>query len=176
MQSDKASVAITSRYDGVIKTLHFKVNEVAIIGTALLDIEIENDVEDTSTDANKTESRDQVISNSSQEKGTRDDEKLIETDNSLENVMGKVLATPAVRKIATENNIRLTDVKPTGKRGLVLKEDVLAHLQMISANQGSSSQVKEDVPTQMSVTGKTVGLKGYSRHMWKTMTKSLVSC
>ncbi|EZA62759.1 Lipoamide acyltransferase component of branched-chain alpha-keto acid dehydrogenase complex, mitochondrial [Ooceraea biroi] len=165
VQSDKASVAITSRYDGVIKTLHFKVDDVAMIGAALLDIEIEDDAEDTASDTSTSESRDQQsTSNSNEEKKATD----IEIESSLQNIE-KVLATPAVRKIATENNIRLTDVKPTGKGGRVLKEDVLAHLQKISA----PSQVKEQIPTQPNITGKTVELKGYTRHMWKTMTKSL---
>lgn len=41
VQSDKASVTITSRYDGVIKKLHHQVEQVAYVGKPLLDIEIE---------------------------------------------------------------------------------------------------------------------------------------
>jgi len=173
VQSDKASVAITSRYDGTIKTLHFKVDDVAMVGAALLDIEIESDTEeDTAENASKTEPKDQTISNSNQEKKTTDNA-LPKTDNTLEMLVGKVLTTPAVRRLALENNIKLVDVKATGKKGRVLKEDMLAHLEKIS----TSSQInKEEVlPVQTSMAGETVALKGYSRHMWKTMTKSLVS-
>jgi len=173
VQSDKASVAITSRYDGTIKTLHFKVDDVAMVGAALLDIEIESDTEeDTAENASKTEPKDQTISNSNQEKKTTDNV-LPKADNTLEMLVGKVLTTPAVRRLALENNIKLIDVKATGKKGRVLKEDMLAHLEKIS----TSSQInKEEVlPVQTSMAGETVGLKGYSRHMWKTMTKSLVS-
>jgi len=174
VQSDKASVAITSRYDGIIKTLHFKVDDVALVGAALLDMEIESDTEEEEEDAgnaSKAEPKDQVISDSNQEKKTTHNV-LPETDNTMEQLIGKVLTTPAVRRLAMENNIKLIDVKATGKKGRVLKEDMLAHLEKISA----SSQVnKEEFPTQASVTGKMLELKGYSRHMWKTMTKSLVS-
>jgi len=79
----------------------------------------------------------------------------------------KVLSTPAVKRIAKEKNIKLTDVKATGKDGRVLKEDILAHLQRIS--------VDPSVKIPSSMTGRTVELKGYTKHMWKTMTKSLVS-
>ncbi|CAH1974950.1 unnamed protein product [Acanthoscelides obtectus] len=39
VQSDKASVTITSRYDGVIAKLHYKVDDVALVGKPLVDIE-----------------------------------------------------------------------------------------------------------------------------------------
>lgn len=182
VQSDKASVSITSRYDGVIKSLHFKVDDVAMVGAALLDIEVEDETtedENTATDANNNESTDQAISTSNQEESTTDNVRPAEVENNrLENTrerdnVDKVLTTPAVRRIAAENNIRLTDVKPTGKDGRILKEDMLIYLQNIS----TPSRVKEQVSkvSGTSVTGKTIGLRGYSRHMWKTMTKSLVS-
>lgn len=39
VQSDKASVTITSRYDGVIKKLHYNLDEIAFVGKPLVDIE-----------------------------------------------------------------------------------------------------------------------------------------
>ena len=42
VQSDKASVTITSRYDGVIKKLHYNVDEIALVGKPLVDIESED--------------------------------------------------------------------------------------------------------------------------------------
>lgn len=169
VQSDKASVTITSRYDGLVKALHYKVDDVAMVGSALLDIEIENDSKDvTRNDAKETvkSTENQVVDNSENRERRRTDEE--ESDDSDSE---KTLATPAVRRIAKEKNVRLKDVKATGKDGRVLKEDILAHLQKISADPAE----KTEVPSLTSVTGRTVGLKGYSKHMWKTMTKSLVS-
>lgn len=39
VQSDKASVTITSRYDGVIRKLYYDVDSTAIVGKPLVDIE-----------------------------------------------------------------------------------------------------------------------------------------
>lgn len=166
MQSDKASVTITSRYDGLIKVLHFKVDDVAMVGTALLDIEIEDDSKDTREDAQNTENsaESQIVDSSDKERQT-------DETKSRNNDPEKTLATPAVRRIAMENNIKLKDVIATGKQGRVLKEDILAHLQKVSA----ASEAKTTTLPQKNVTEKTIGLKRYSRHMWKTMTKSLVS-
>lgn len=168
VQSDKASVTITSRYDGLVKTLHFKVDDVALVGAALLDIEIDDDDASKATDVTdtaRTEGRtveDQPVL-----------DKEVRTDETAEDrILGKVLATPAVRRIAMENDIRLKNVAATGKGGRVLKEDVMAHLRKVSAD--SNQSIKRDIP-QTGMTGKTIEIKGYTRHMWKTMTQSLVS-
>ena len=42
VQSDKASVTITSRYDGVIRKLYYEVDSTALVGTPLVDIETES--------------------------------------------------------------------------------------------------------------------------------------
>lgn len=168
VQSDKASVTITSRYDGLIKTLHYKVDDVALVGSTLLDFEVEDDLTDAVRDdaGEIAKSAENQTTDNSEKSERRPDKVELEDITSKEE---KILATPAVRRIAKENNIKLTDVKATGKDRRVLKEDILAHLQKISAD----PRVKVDIPSSM--TGRTVGLKGYTKHMWKTMTKSLVS-
>lgn len=40
VQSDKASVTITSRYDGVIKKLNYEVDEMCKVGASLVEIEV----------------------------------------------------------------------------------------------------------------------------------------
>ncbi|XP_014106418.1 PREDICTED: lipoamide acyltransferase component of branched-chain alpha-keto acid dehydrogenase complex, mitochondrial isoform X2 [Pseudopodoces humilis] len=111
VQSDKASVTITSRYDGVIRKLHYSIDDIAFVGKPLVDIEI---------DASK---------------GVSPEEDVVETppmsheEHTHQEIKGhKTLATPAVRRLAMENNIKLSEVVGTGKDNRILKEDILNYL------------------------------------------------
>jgi len=106
VQSDKASVTITSKYDGVVTKLYYAVDDIAQTGDPLIDVEVEG------TDMQHT---DQVV---------EIEEAVSEMETSKRNV--KVLATPAVRRIAQEYGASLADIVGTGKDGRVLKEDILS--------------------------------------------------
>ena len=43
VQSDKASVTITSRYDGIIKKICYEVDDIALVGKPLVEIESASD-------------------------------------------------------------------------------------------------------------------------------------
>lgn len=118
VQSDKATVDITSRYDGVIRKLHYDVGQMAPTGKPLLDIETTGEGEaDTAPAADAPESASGSSSAAANAQGAGcplDDPANIKT-----------LATPAVRRVAREHNVSLSQVSGTGKDGRVLKEDVV---------------------------------------------------
>ncbi|XP_076440666.1 lipoamide acyltransferase component of branched-chain alpha-keto acid dehydrogenase complex, mitochondrial-like [Babylonia areolata] len=120
VQSDKASVTITSRYDGIIKKLHYNVDDTALVGNPLVDIEVESSAETKEEDVYEPQAARAEESASSQSHGV-----------PTQTIRGghKVLATPAVRRLAMENNITLNDIAGTGKDGRVLKEDILKFLE-----------------------------------------------
>ena len=43
----------------------------------------------------------------------------------------KVLATPAVRKMAVENEVDLNTITGSGKEGRILKEDILKYIESL---------------------------------------------
>lgn len=111
VQSDKASVTITSRYDGVIRKLYYDVDATALVGKPLVDIE--------------TESSSEVI----QEEDVVETPAMAREEHTHQEIKGhKTQATPAVRRLAMENNIKLSEVVGTGRDGRILKEDILNYL------------------------------------------------
>lgn len=42
VQSDKASVTITSRYDGIIIKLYYQIDDTALVGKPLVDLETDD--------------------------------------------------------------------------------------------------------------------------------------
>ncbi|XP_065101223.1 lipoamide acyltransferase component of branched-chain alpha-keto acid dehydrogenase complex, mitochondrial [Paramisgurnus dabryanus] len=112
VQSDKASVTITSRYDGIVRKLYYDVDSIALVGKPLVDIETETGlgVEGPQEDVVETPAM-------SQEEHTHQEIKGHKTQ-----------ATPAVRRLAMENNIKLSEIVGTGKDGRILKEDILNFL------------------------------------------------
>ncbi|XP_025419162.1 lipoamide acyltransferase component of branched-chain alpha-keto acid dehydrogenase complex, mitochondrial [Sipha flava] len=118
VESDKATVTITSRYAGVVTKVYCETGCMARVGSVLVDIEVEEDGETVvvaaAEDAEQRAAADELVAPEATTANyqARDNE-------------GKVLTTPAVRRIAAEKGIDLTAVRGTGKQGRVLKEDLL---------------------------------------------------
>ena len=177
VQSDKASVTITSRFDGVISKLHYDVDDIAQTGDPLVDIEVQSAPSDN-VDVQEAEAI-QVGQDSSAASAiaARGDK--------------KVLATPAVRRMASEHNLQLSMVEGSGKDGRVLKEDIINYLENAQQPQAktptpatppkvSPSAPPKPTPTPIKrptsssvVADKEIKFSGFTRAMTKTMTAAL---
>uniref|UniRef100_A0A1I7TTQ4 Dihydrolipoamide acetyltransferase component of pyruvate dehydrogenase complex n=2 Tax=Caenorhabditis tropicalis TaxID=1561998 RepID=A0A1I7TTQ4_9PELO len=173
VQSDKAAVTISSRYDGVVRKLYHDIDGMARVGQALIDVEVEGNVQEEDQPSKETASS---KPEAAQAKST--DSKAPEAAHSD----GKVLATPAVRRIAIENKVKLSDVRGSGKDGRVLKEDVLKFLGQVPADHSSGTTNvrtthQPPLPTSKSYQALkedvAVPIRGYTRAMIKTMTEAL---
>jgi len=120
VQSDKATVTITSRYDGVITKLYYEVEDIAAVGKPLVTIESE-DTEDSESSEKQTE----IISDSLEQMPSPP-ATATAPSSSPEFVVSKVLATPSVRKLAMQQKVNITEVQGSGKDGRILKDDIVA--------------------------------------------------
>ncbi|KAI7562951.1 CoA-dependent acyltransferase, partial [Hortaea werneckii] len=197
VQSDKASVEITSPFDGVIKKLHYDQDDVAKTGKPLVDIDIEGDISDSDAknlggDSSGGESANSSFDSSNAEESVREQqieaEGVTQEDVAEPSVTAKssdtqtastqrdgqqqwdkrTLATPAVRHLTKELKVDIADIKGTGKDGRVLKEDVHRH-----ANEQKQPQAPQSTKSIPSKEDRRVPLSPVQNQMFKTMTKSL---
>jgi len=120
VMSDKANVTITSPLDGLVHELHYKVGEMANVGKPLVTFKSGKGGDSSAPSPSEEESKPSP-SQSSPVTPTP-------TPPPTHSFDDKIKTTPAVRRIAKENNIDLSTVQPTGPQGRILKEDVLRFL------------------------------------------------
>ncbi|KAI5808829.1 2-oxoacid dehydrogenases acyltransferase-domain-containing protein [Peziza echinospora] len=182
VQSDKASVEITSRFDGVIKKLHYETGEMALVGKPLVDIDTEGEPDDVEAAAVEV-AADTVLSPAPQHpSASAPDASSIPTPHRF-----STLATPAVRRICKELQVDITHVSGSGKDGRVLKEDVAAFREGTSSSiappappapsapspSGALPAATPFVPPPVLGNETTVPLTPIQAQMFKAMTKSL---
>lgn len=168
VQSDKASVTITSRFDGKIVKLYHKVDDIALVGKPLADFDVIEENDESSSSSSS--SSDEEVSSKPETPQS------VPTTVADEIPKHKVLATPSVRRIAMEQKIDLTKVPATGRNGRVLKGDVLEYLNLIPAGTQKSHPTLLTVPPKLSAptpADRVEPLKGVARAMVKTMTDAL---
>ena len=155
VMTDKAVVEIPAKNAGTVHRLYYAQGDIAKVHSALFALEVAGEVtttsgtDDESPSANNSASS--VASQSSvntQTNGSSQQSAQIApskfSDGEYEPpiaIEGKVLASPAVRRVAREKNIDLSTVEGSGKKGRILKSDVLnlQHSNVDTSSQSSTS-------------------------------------
>ncbi|KAF2472287.1 branched-chain alpha-keto acid dehydrogenase E2 component [Lindgomyces ingoldianus] len=201
VQSDKASVEITSRFDGVIKKLYYEPDDMAKVGKPLVDIDIQSDISPADeallnggsrNEAEKREPQEEEVKGQEIEVGRNDTiatiggappqpsqplpSELEAPQSKPQRQPGKhaTLATPAVRHLVKQFKLSIEDIEGTGKDGRVTKEDVQKFAQPPKDTQPSESiiQTAAPVPVQQ-VEDHIRPLTPIQAGMFKQMTRSL---
>lgn len=158
VQSDKASVTITSRYDGVIAKLYYDVDQTAHVGKPLVDIETEQ-----AEEANKIEGQ---VQEATEQESVKQEERSVISTSSAE-----TLCIPSVRRLAKEHNVNLSNVQGTGKNGRILKEDILIYIEEGKPDGRVVPDIAPTVPPPAQ--DRIEPIRGFKKAMVKTMTESL---
>jgi len=172
VQSDKASVEITSPFDGVIKELLVQEGEIAKVGAGLCLIEVEEDIEGSESvpiePAAPPSVEKQPITSADTPSAGGAHATLNMHPMSPQKASNSehVFAAPSVRHFARQKGVDLGLLVPgSGKSGRIEKRDIESFLENQAA---SSAQV---VPTSEAV-GDVVVELGRTRYgMWKAMVK-----
>jgi len=171
VQSDKASVTITSRYTGTIKKLYHSIDDIAKVGQPLVDIEVEEKIinpPEIST-AIPTHFQDGTININGAEIQSSINNVPVNTSVSQQ----KILTAPSVRRIIREHNLDTSKIPSgSGKGGRILKEDILKILENTGKEITDLNKVSKAIQ-QSSTAERIVPIRGYTRTMIKTMSEAL---
>lgn len=146
---------ITSRYDGVVKKVHYNLGEMAKVGSTLIDIEVDDataasfQASAPSKSASSPARRAAPVPVSAAPKQAAPTPvvvavPVVEVAPTLvaplrdaairQRASGeRVLTSPSVRRLAKEHDIDLLDVAGSGPGGRLLKEDLLEHIRMLAS-------------------------------------------
>lgn len=145
LESDKASMEIPSPVAGTVESIEIKLEQDAGTGDLILHMKVEG--EDSAAEPAQEEKPASDTTADQQPEAKQDkstDSKPAEQDEAPAPVGGpsrdgtKVHAGPAVRLLAREMGVDLADVKSSGPRDRILKEDVQNHVKSVM-KQGKSA-------------------------------------
>ena len=114
LETDKVILEVPAVSSGVLKKIHFNVGDTVTAGQLIAVIDDSAAAPKAKQDAGKvTETRPQAIA---------------AEEEPTEQVASDQAISPSARKLMAENSIRPGDIQGSGKRGRILKEDVVDYI------------------------------------------------
>ncbi|MEW9796871.1 dihydrolipoyllysine-residue acetyltransferase [Alteromonas sp. CYL-A6] len=170
VMTDKAVVEIPAKHAGVVHKLYYKEGDIARVHEPLFALS-----SDAATASAPAENKPVTPAPATKPASVTSDKWQ---DGSFEppvEIPGRILASPAVRRIARERDIDLTAVKGSGKKGRILKQDVAGAASTAStASQPVSAPGSVSVQGQQTVGGsRTEKVRGVQAAMARQMTASV---
>lgn len=191
VQSDKASVEITSPFEGVVKEIIVKEGDICKVGENLCLIEVDEEVapeldasgttvqeteEPPQRDPSPSTSKAPEITKSTTGESSPIPERRLHPLDPKAKLAPKVnntdvLALPSVRHFARQNGVDLSLVSGSGRGGRIEKSNIEAYMAGSSSQaqtQNLASQTKQDDDVVIEL-GRT------RQNMWKAMVKVSLS-
>jgi 2-oxoisovalerate dehydrogenase E2 component (dihydrolipoyl transacylase) len=166
VSTDKALVEITAMHTGRVNKLYYQQGDIAKVHTPLFSIDVDGSDSEEESNKNTAIEVDKV-----NEVSPLSAERMPLNNNAL--------ATPAVRRIARENDLDLSLVPSSGKDGRVLKDDVLNYLNKDALSIKTAIQPIDDRFTAANIDSdqqdRIEPIKGVKAIMAAAMTESVAT-
>ncbi len=171
VMTDKAVVEIPAKHAGKVARLYHQQGDIARVHEPLFALEVEGSAESApqvQASPAKTKKSGVPASQTEQRWPDGDYEPPVE-------IPGKVLASPAVRRIAREQDIDLTNVSGSGKKGRILKKDVQTTATQTDDRSAMPAQTSAPTAKATGATGETrvEKVRGIQAAMAKQMSASV---
>jgi len=171
VMTDKVTVKIPSPISGTVKSLKFSEGQMAKVGDVIIEIETpdEEQAKENNPPAKETPKVEPTLLN--------EGKRTVQPTVSGEGPALRVLASPAVRRIARENDIDLALVPPSGENGRVTLDDLWKFVD----SQSKALEKEREVPVKVenvkienppAKTEEVLEMHGLRRLIFDKMTKS----
>lgn len=124
VMTDKALVEITAMHTGKVTRHYWKKGEIAKVGEPLFEIDVDQAAAEAETSSPAQQEEPQQAAAQTE---PALQPASISRPSTQSSTVGKALATPAVRRLARELDLDLSQIEGSGKDGRVLKEDLLPY-------------------------------------------------
>lgn len=156
LESDKATVEVPSTVSGVVEAIYIELNQSVSQGVALAKIKTATTAQPVSqaetapqpTAAVSQQATAPAVTSAPVVETTHSNEQKLTAEQEAENA--KVYAGPAVRKLARELGVVLSQVKATGANQRIIKEDVFAYVKERLVACEVSLPIGKPAPAQVS--------------------------
>lgn len=177
VMTDKAVVEIPAKHAGTVHKLYYQQGDIARVHEPLFALATEG--------ADSTDTVPVSAHNAEPAKGNTDKKVKSTTDSNAKwpdgayeppvAIPGKVLASPAVRRIAREKSLDLTEIEGSGKKGRILKKDVIELSGSTSGKASQTGNTTTDTPAVKSAAGstRTEKVRGVQAAMARQMSASV---
>ena len=144
VMTDKALVQIPAMHSGVIEKLFYKQGEIAKVHAPLFSMKTDSPTVADGANASNESQESALFESATVVKASvvaSEVKQVVNTKRSIEPAQeaakGKAVASPAVRRVARELDVNISDVTGSGKKGRVYKDDVVAFETFNSSSQTS---------------------------------------
>lgn len=173
VMTDKALVEIPAKHNGVMLKHYYAQGDIAKVHTPLFAMQVEGGTGATNAASEATTTQQAAVTPASSANAAGSAE-------AAPVAQGKALASPAVRRVARELGVDISQVPGSGKKGRVLKQDVLSYQQggakaVNTENTGNSAAATQQPGAPVVTTGgkRVEPIRGIKAAMAKQMTQAV---
>lgn len=160
VESDKASVELTSPFTGKVKKIHYQANDTVKVGAVLVEIETVGGAAPSAAAPPAKAAATATPAAAAPAKAAAP-----AAPASAGAKAPGVLATPKVRHIAKEKGIDLNTVTGTGAMGRVLEQDVLAAASAVAAPKAAPEKADKAAPAAAPTPARPLWVPGEDKVM-----------
>ncbi len=139
LETEKANFEVAAETNGVLRSISKKAEQDVEVGDILGEIEAgaEAEIKEEATEVKEPESKEKKVKS---KETTKEEPKQPEVKKEKKS---ETKITPVAKNIAEQNDVNISDIKPSGSTGKIVKDDIENHIQARSESPNPEPEMPE---------------------------------